>query len=110
MFHVVVIILVLPIVSQLILGSFSIAGLLKVPYSLITRINSVCQIALLFAGPKLVDIEAKIEHVSHIMPHSTFFMLSIFLFVLFLSVIACQLIWKKAHKKGLKGKPFANRS
>lgn len=110
MFHVVVIILVLPTVSQLILGSLSIGGRLKVPYSLLTRINCVCQIALLFAGPKLVDIEAKIEHVSHIMPRTTFFMLSIFLFVLFLSVIACQLIWKKAHKRALKEKSFADRT
>ncbi|RZJ72950.1 hypothetical protein [Flavobacterium sp.] len=101
MFHIVVIILFLPIASQLILGSFSIAQKINLKYSVITQINIAVAIALLIAAPKLLDVEAKIEHVRSIMPRTTYYTLAIFLFLAFLSVIGFQLVWKKGHKKRL---------
>ncbi len=101
MFHFVVILLLLPIASQLILGSFSVAQKIGLKYSLITQINIALAIALLIASPKLLDVEAKIEHVRSIMPRTTFYTLEIFVFLAFLSVIGFQLVWQKGHKKRL---------
>lgn len=102
MFHFVVLLLFLPVASQLFLGSFAIAKKISISYSQLTRINSFLAIALVVAGPKLLDVEAKYEHVRRILPHTTFIALVIFLFLLFLSVVASQLVWKKAHDKRLK--------
>ncbi|RYZ89086.1 MAG: hypothetical protein EOP06_09870 [Proteobacteria bacterium] len=102
MFALVFVILALPIISQFFLGSFSISGRLKIPYAVITKINSVAQILLIFLAPRLISIESKIEHVHREMPRSGFFIISVVVFVVFLSVIACQLIWKKSTKRRLK--------
>lgn len=102
MFSVVLIILLLPIASQLFLGSISMAGYVKIPYATITRINAFAEIVLLVAAPKLLDVEAKIEHVRSLMPHTSFLTLAIFLFLTFLAIVACQLVWKKGEKRRLK--------
>ncbi|RZJ65869.1 MAG: hypothetical protein EOO50_12170 [Flavobacterium sp.] len=108
MFSIVVVILLLPVASQLILGSFSIAGRVKTPYAAITRVNAIFEIALLVAAPKMLDVEAKIEHVRSLMPHTTFFTLAIFLFLTFLGIVACQLVWKKGEKRRLKKQRQSN--
>lgn len=90
--------LFLPLISQLIVGSFSLIKSIRFKFQWISLIHLFLQILFSFIGMKIISSELDLQHIRCGQPLAAFFFACVFFLIVLVAIIVIQLIIKKLRK------------
>ena len=94
--------IILPLISQIILGTKSIYKTIKLNFDLICIINMFVEILFIFISMKIVTFDAINQNVRCGMPQMAIVFFGIVIFIALFITIAIQLIIRKVKKRKLE--------
>lgn len=99
LFAVSCLIIVLPLIAQIVIGSLSVYKKIKWNFNLICLINMFTQIVCILSALKIISIEPKNNEFRCGMPQAAMVFLGISSFITFIIVTGIQLLIKKFRNK-----------